>query len=370
MLGVLIAMHIAHQSPPWWAWALLATSYLLYPQMVWLVNRRSSQPVQHEIMFMRLDSLMCGVWTAALHFPLWIGFTLFIGVVVNLTLFHGMRGLIQSTLSWLLGAGIAVMFTGLYFQPETEWRVTWTALVALSLYLLVTALDNFQRSMKLHATRTLLKAKEQDLHAQLQKINGLQTLLKEQALRDPLTGLYNRYRLDEVLAREIARCSRSQLPLSVVLIDVDHFKRINDRLGHQVGDDVLRQLARRLQENTRASDWCFRYGGEEFLLVCPDTSIEEARGKADSLRSGLAEHPLVCGKDPLLVTFSAGVACFPEHGTDQDSLIGSADEALYRAKDQGRDRVLAIAEVTPTQDCAIGPGQAAPASSSHSARAS
>jgi len=340
MLWVMIAMHIGQKSPTWQEWAVLSATYLLYPQLAWLVARRSSKPVQQELMHMRLDALLCGIWTAALHFPLWIGFTLFISVVVNLTLFHGLRGLAESMLSWLLGAVVAVVFIGWRFQPETEWTVTWTALIALSAFLLVTAVDNYQRSMRLHKTRQLLKASEQHLQQQILEINELQTQLKEQALRDSLTGLYNRHRLAEVLTREMARCQRSNRPLSLVLIDADHFKDINDRLGHQVGDEVLRQVARRLQENTRASDWCFRYGGEEFLLVLPETTLDAAWQKTDALRQSFVDLPLAFGEVVIHMTVSAGLSCFPQHGTDMDALISRADQALYRAKKQGRNCTL------------------------------
>lgn len=349
-LWLMIAMHIAQKFPTWQEWALLSATYLLYPQMVWLVTRRSSRPVPHEIMCMRIDSLLCGIWTAALHFPIWISFTLCISVLVSLTLFHGLRGLFESALSWLLGGALVVAFTGWNFQPQTEWSVTWTALCALSLYLLATALDNHKRSMRLHETRQELKARELDLQKQIQEINALQTLLKEQALSDPLTGLYNRHRLNEVLAREGASSMRSLLPMSLVLIDVDHFKGINDRLGHQIGDEVLRQIASHLQAYTRASDWCFRYGGEEFLLVLPETTLDDARKKADALRQSLAARPMVFGDAQVDVTISAGLACFPNHGTDMDSLIGAADKALYRAKNQGRNRVLTFSEITPASE--------------------
>lgn len=350
MLWVMVAMHIAQKSPTWQEWALLSATYLLYPQLAWLVARRSPRPVQQELMHMRIDALLCGIWSIALHFPLWIGFTLFITVVVNLTLFHGLRGLAESVLSWVLGAVAAAAVLGWSFQPETQWAVTWTSLIALSAFLLVTALDNYQRSMRLHKTRQLLKASERHLQQQILEINGLQTLLKEQALRDPLTGLYNRHRLAEVLTRESARCLRSHRPLCLVLIDVDHFKAINDRLGHQIGDEVLRQVATRLLENTRASDWCFRYGGEEFLLVFPETSVDDAWHKTDALRQSFVAFPLVCGDTRVNLTVSAGLASFPEHGTDMDSLISAADKALYRAKNQGRNRALIYTKVFQSED--------------------
>lgn len=325
---------------------MLGATFLIYPQLVWLVARRADKPVQQELVFMRVDALLCGIWSAALHFPLWICFTLFISVLVNLTLFHGLRGLIESLLSWLLGVALVVATAGWQFQPKTDWLVTWTSMMAISAYLLITALDNYRRSMKLHATRQLLKDSEQHLQHQIQEINQLQGLLKEQALRDSLTGLYNRHQLAEVLPRESARCQRHDHPLSLVLIDVDHFKRINDRLGHQVGDEVLRQVAQRLMDNTRASDWCFRYGGEEFLLVLPQTTIEDAWQKTEALRQDFATSPLKCADIEVMLTVSAGLASFPTDGTDMDALISAADKALYRAKHQGRNRVLKYSDLS------------------------
>lgn len=362
MLWLLVAMHLAGQPTTWQQWILLSLTYLVYPQVAWLVARNASKPLQQELLNMRLDSLLCGIWTAALHFPLWIAFTLFISVAVSLTLFHGLRGLIESTLSWLLGAAIVVVWIGWRFQPDTEWAVTRTALIAISAYLLVMALDSYQRSMKLHQTRQLLKSSERHLQQQLQEISELQTMLKEQALHDPLTGLYNRHRLTEVLSRESTRCGRNGQPLSLVMIDVDHFKVVNDRLGHQIGDEVLRQMATLLQTNTRASDWCFRYGGEEFLLILPETGIDDAWQKIDALRQDLAARPLLCHEVQVSLTFSAGLACFPMHGTDMSTLISSADKALYRAKNQGRNRVLAFIEFLPP--AASPPAQTVPSGNS------
>lgn len=339
-LGLAIGMHMTQKMPVWHLWALLIGTYVIYPQLAWWVSRRSANPLQQEIWHMRLDALLCGAWTAALYFPLWIGFTLFITVVVNLTLFRGLRGLGESLISWVCGAFLVGALSGWIIQPDTDWAVTWTTLIMLSLFLLVTAVDNQQRSMRLHQTRVKLRASEQSLQHQLQEISALQIQLKDQALRDSLTGLFNRYRLAEVLNREMERCKRSNQSLTLVLMDIDHFKNINDRWGHQVGDEVLRQVAGRLVSNIRSGDWCFRYGGEEFLLILPEAGMDAAWHKADKLRQSLEATPLLCGAVQVDVTISAGLSIYPTHGANLDALLSSADQALYQAKREGRNRVV------------------------------
>lgn len=339
-LGLVIGAHLLQTAPTWPTWGLLFVTFLLYPQLAWLVARHAKTPLQQELWHMRFDALLCGAWSAALHFPLWIVFALFTSVTLNLALFRGLRGLGEAALAWGVGVLVAGALLGWGMHPDTDPVVAWTTMIVLSTYLLVTGLDNHQRSMKLHETREQLKRKEQHLQHQLQEIHELQSQLKEQALRDSLTGLFNRHHLGETLQREIERCRRTRQPLSVVLIDVDHFKHINDTWGHQTGDEVLRQVAQRLQANTRTSDGCFRYGGEEFLLVLPETASDTAWQKADALRQSLVTTPLIQTDHPVLVTISAGLATFPEQGSDMDTLIAAADKALYRAKHEGRNRTL------------------------------
>lgn len=339
-LGLVIGMHIAQKMPDPLLWSWLLATYLLYPQLAWLVSKYSKNPLRQELWHMRLDAWLCGAWAATLHFPLWIAFTLFITVLLNLTLFRGWRGLWEAFLAWMTGALLLGFFSGGRVDMETDGWVTGTTLAMLSLFLIVTALDNQQRSMRLHQMRLKLRSSQQGLQRQLEEISGLQNQLKEQALRDSLTGLFNRYRLSEVLHREIERCKRAGQSLSLLLIDIDHFKNINDRWGHQVGDEVLRQVAERLERNTRAGDWCFRYGGEEFLLILPQADMQDAWLKADLLRQRLAADPLLCGDQAVDVRISAGLSTYPDHGADLDALLGSADRALYQAKREGRNRVV------------------------------
>jgi diguanylate cyclase (GGDEF)-like protein len=163
-------------------------------------------------------------------------------------------------------------------------------------------------------------------------------------MRDGLTGAFNRRYMQEALQREILRSLRAETPLAILMVDLDHFKQVNDTMGHAVGDLVLKELAKTLIASVRASDIVCRYGGEEFLVAFPDTSATAAKNKADSLRRQIHEISGVV-KHHRMISASIGVAALPEHGTDMKTLLRAADEALYEAKRGGRDRVV-IAECT------------------------
>jgi diguanylate cyclase (GGDEF)-like protein len=181
----------------------------------------------------------------------------------------------------------------------------------------------------------------------LSTISSLHERLQEQALRDPLTGLYNRRYLDEFFVRELCRAQREKTPLSLALIDLDHFKRINDRYGHLDGDDVLKAAAQHLQESLRGSDAVFRIGGEEFLVILPGAHKLEAYQRLEGICRRLAERPVTTRGGHRHVTLSAGLACWPEHGQALDALMQAADAALYEAKRSGRNRVCISAGDTP-----------------------
>jgi diguanylate cyclase (GGDEF)-like protein len=160
------------------------------------------------------------------------------------------------------------------------------------------------------------------------------------AVMDPLTGIHNRRSLIETLGREIDRARRFSRPVAVVLFDVDHFKAVNDRLGHMAGDMVLKEVAVRLRAQTRRDELLARYGGEEFAAVLPEADLTGAIAYADRVRKGVAATPVVFDSEPCLVTVSAGVAVLPV-GSRQttDDLLRAADAQLYEAKRAGRNRV-------------------------------
>ena len=169
-------------------------------------------------------------------------------------------------------------------------------------------------------------------------IQALQEELRQQATRDSLTGLYNRRFLDEFFARELLLAERSGDPLSVIMVDLDYFKEVNDRYGHLAGDQALRVLGDLMLGRLRATDIVCRYGGEEFLLVLPGTTEDSAVERAEGLRRAMAATTVRHGASRIRVTASLGVATFPHHGGTRDTLIAAADSALYEAKAGGRNR--------------------------------
>jgi diguanylate cyclase (GGDEF)-like protein/PAS domain S-box-containing protein len=169
----------------------------------------------------------------------------------------------------------------------------------------------------------------------------LRRALQEQAIRDPLTGLFNRRYLNEELARQFARVGRGGPSLALAVIDLDHFKRLNDNFGHEMGDLVLKALGQELRQSVRRSDIPCRMGGEEFVLLMPDTDREGAVQCLDLVRERFkARRFEQAGKSIGPVTMSIGLAQAPQHGQDSESLMRAADQALYEAKAQGRDRIV------------------------------
>ncbi|MEJ2347448.1 MAG: diguanylate cyclase [Gammaproteobacteria bacterium] len=167
-----------------------------------------------------------------------------------------------------------------------------------------------------------------------------QASLQHMAIRDALTGQYNRREFKARLGMELQRARRYSHPFAVLLIDIDHFKKVNDTYGHPAGDRVLVTVAGALHDSMRPADTVARYGGEEFAVILPETRAETAVAMAERLRECVAEQSVHLGNEEIRVTASVGVAAFPQHGGRTDVLMQEADRALYAAKAAGRDRVL------------------------------
>ena len=185
-----------------------------------------------------------------------------------------------------------------------------------------------------------LQRANQKLQVQLESIQLLQAELREQAIRDPLTGLFNRRYLNETLDRELARAARENYPVSFIMSDIDHFKTINDTYGHPVGDIILKNLAAELTSHARVGDIICRHGGEEFLVILPGVSINTAHQIAERSRISFQESQISDGGFEIRATLSSGIAAFPENGTSSMDLIALADQAMYQAKSNGRNRVV------------------------------
>ncbi len=185
-----------------------------------------------------------------------------------------------------------------------------------------------------------LKKTHEALLAQVAEIQSLQTELREQAIRDSLTQLFNRRYLDEALERELARAAYDHACLSLVVIDIDHFKSINDTFGHKGGDEVLQSFGALLRERTRREDVACRYGGEEFVVVLPGANAASAVSRVQEWRTAFEETIFSWDGKTVHATFSAGVASYPTHGVTAEELLFAGDHALYAAKSAGRNLVL------------------------------
>jgi diguanylate cyclase (GGDEF)-like protein len=226
------------------------------------------------------------------------------------------------------------------------WRTTWflsglavtiAALVGLASWWRVSALIAQQQRLE-----ELVRERTCQLELEKKELIEARMALVEQASRDGLTGLLNRSAIFEILNNEIQYASEKNTALAIVLADLDHFKRINDTYGHQIGDAVLRECARRFRQATRPTDYVGRYGGEELLLILPGLSPDNSMERLESLRATIAHELFDCEGIGLPVTCSFGVAWLDEHSAGIKPLIALADQALYVAKTRGRNRVETI----------------------------
>jgi diguanylate cyclase (GGDEF)-like protein len=165
--------------------------------------------------------------------------------------------------------------------------------------------------------------------------------LSMQSIQDPQSGLYNRRFMEESLQREILRAARKQAQIGIIMADLDHFKKFNDVYGHAAGDKIISQMGKLLKDKFRGSDIACRYGGEEFLVILPESSLEDTVKRADILREEVKKMELVFqGQILSAITVSMGVAAYPVNGARIEELLRVADTALYKAKQEGRDRVI------------------------------
>lgn len=268
---------------------------------------------------------------------------LHIVVMVGSVLVMGMAALLERQSLVLLG--VAMMLANLMYHVPRKPRAAFNALT-LSLFALTLVMLDSRGALALLVlfgellSLILVSAIVGGIHNRQRLVSMVAAYRYEQmAMIDVLTGVSSRRRLEDVLERELGLARRGR-PVSVILLDLDRFKSVNDRHGHEVGDEVLRSVARVLQQVTRLSDVIGRWGGEEFLVVCADTDLEGATGLAERLAAALRASPVpVVGQ----ATASFGVAQAASGDTLRD-FIDRADLALYRAKEAGRDRVVASAD--------------------------
>jgi diguanylate cyclase len=354
LVGVPIGLHILPRGYGPAVWILFVLQFLIYPHLMYWRTRKAANRGRAELNNLIVDAVLCGAWAAGLGFPLWISTAMFLANLLNHTITRGIPGVLICPFAFVSGALASTSVIAFHVSSDTNGLVTLAVIIALAIFLSLMGIEFFTYIKQLHDVKTTLDCQKQTLeganailHDQIGKIHDLQEKLREQANRDSLTGLFNRRYLEGTLEREMARSRRENMPLAMLLLDIDHFKEVNDSYGHQAGDEVLRVLGKLLLEHARAEDIVCRYGGEEFLLVLPKMPLAIALERAAQLRKIIQETTVSFGEMRIQVTISIGVAAIPENADSTERLIRCADKALYRAKSGGRNQVAAFGEVAP-----------------------
>jgi len=329
-LGLLcVAAAMQPLDPAPWVWGLMLFHGLLWPHVAYQWSRRSKLPYHAEHRNLLVDAMLGGFWVVAMQFnPLPAAATLSMMAMNNVAI-GGLRFLLAGSVAQMLGICIGLLLFRLPFVPATTPLQIYASLPLLALYPLALGWICFRQAHTLSEQKRELLALSRT---------------------DSLTGLLNHGAWKDQLNIELARCRRQRPGQSsggaIALIDIDHFKTINDTYGHVAGDIVLRQLSKMLKQNLRASDVAGRYGGDEFCVILPDLPLASAARAMEALRDRFAT--LGYDQSPALkVSLSIGLAAFnPEHG-DATLWLHDADQALYEAKTGGRNRVICRANGRP-----------------------
>ncbi|TFF06136.1 diguanylate cyclase [Pseudomonas sp. BCA14] len=304
-------------SMPGWVWALLLFNGYAWPHVAYLLSTRSPFPYQAEQRNLLYDSLLGGFWAAASQFTPLSAVTILSMMTMNNVAAGGKRLFLRGLVAQAGGVGVAWWLFGIKFNPHVGPLQVYTCLPMLTLYPMAIGMVCYQLAIKLSEHKRTLSA--------LSRI-------------DSLTGLLNHGSWKDLLNLKFHKCQQQKGQATIALIDIDHFKQINDTHGHIVGDTVLRQLSQLLRQHLRENDLAGRYGGDEFCVILPQMPLQEAALVMERMREIFSNY-----RNPqipeLRVSLSIGLADFQPVFSDAAMWLNAADRALYAAKDTGRNRV-------------------------------
>ncbi len=302
---------------PRWLWVVLLINGFAWPHVAYQLAKWSKFPYDAEQRNLVWDALFSGFWVATLQFTPLTTVTLLSMVTMNNVAAGGKRLLMRGALAQGLGMVVAGLLFGLQWNPSVSQTQVYACLPMLTLYPMAIGMTCYQLAIKLSEHKRALSA--------LSRI-------------DSLTGLLNHGSWKDLLQLKFHKCQQQHSHATIALIDIDHFKRINDAHGHIVGDAVLRQLSVELRRNLRENDLAGRYGGDEFCVILPQMPLAEAAQVMERMRETFSNY-----RNPqipeLRVSLSIGLADFQVSYTDAAIWLNAADRALYMAKDTGRNRV-------------------------------
>lgn len=270
-----------------------------------------------------------------------------IGIAVACLFINFRTGLILSIINILLFMLVAYLHVKGYVHQDIDYNTynyaakSWiAAFYNFSSMGVVIVLLTGLANQQLRRNLTILSDKKNELHKEIIQRKIAEEKYKKLSITDPLTTLFNRRYLFEKAEEEIARSERYSRSLSIIMIDADHFKSVNDKYGHQAGDFVLKAIAERLLNNLRPSDVLARFGGEEFCLLMPETDLEMALHVAERLRQAIIEAPFIFENHEIRLSCSFGVAEKRDDENKMSSVVNRADQAMYEAKDKGRNQII------------------------------
>jgi len=304
---------------PGWVWAFLLFNGLAWAHVAYQLSIRSPFPYHAEQRNILYDSLCGGFWAAAAQFTPLTAVTILSMMTMNNFAAGGKRLFLRGLLAQGVGIGVAWALFGVRFHPAVSLLQVYTCLPMLTLYPMAIGMVCYELAIKLSEHKRALSALSRT---------------------DSLTGLLNHGSWKDLLHLKFHKCRQQQSHATIALIDIDHFKQINDTHGHIVGDAVLRQLSLEIRRNLRENDLAGRYGGDEFCVILPQIPLEEAARVMERIRENFSNY-----RNPqipeLRVSLSIGLADFQRIFTDAATWLNAADRALYAAKDTGRNRVNA-----------------------------
>lgn len=314
---IVVAAAITPMALPTWTWMLLLFNGLVWPHVAYQWSRRSSTPYQAERCNLLIDSLMAGFWTATMHFNPLPSLTVLSMVTMNNVAAGGKPLLLQGVLAQASGALLAMAVLGAGLQLDVTSLQVYACLPMLSLYPLALGWVCYDLAIKLSEHK-----------------RRLDTLSRT----DSLTGLLNHGAWQDHLQLRFAACRQRQESAVIALIDIDHFKTINDTYGHGTGDMVLRQLSQELKRSVREGDKAGRYGGDEFCVILRQASEAQAYLVMERLRERVASYR-DARLPELRIRLSIGLSGYDPDLSGPETWLENADKALYVAKRQGRDQV-------------------------------
>ena len=321
--GIAIAAVLYEMRASWPAYAWLAFTAVAWPHLAYLIAVRSHDPYRAELRNLLFDSALAGAWVPLLHFNL-LPSVLLVTLTTVDKISSGVPRLWLRSVPGMAAGGLATgLATGFVFEPETSMFVLLACLPVILIHTIAVSLASYRL---------------------IRQVTRQNHMLDQLRRTDALTGLYGRGYWREQAALALARHREEGEPAGLVLLDLDHFKAINDGHGHGVGDDVLRALASAIRRNIRPDDLAGRLGGDEFAILLPGAGREDTRRTADRIRDAV-ERMRIYAQPALRPTVSVGVAHVSAHPNLQ-AWLDAADAALYCAKREGRNRV-SVAETEP-----------------------